>query len=79
MRKNTWKCALAAAVFIGAIALGVATPAAAQDQGYYTYVSFWAVPRSDWAPFEKQEEASSSTMQKLVADGTIVAWGDRRQ
>jgi len=76
MKKKTWKYALAAAAFVWVIALGLATPAAAQDQGYYTYVSFWAVPRSDWAAFEKQEQTSSSTLQKLVADGTIVAWGD---
>lgn len=75
MRRNNWKCALAAAAFIWLIALGVATPAAAQDHGYFTYVSFWAVPRSEWAAFEKQEEASTARLQKLVADGTIVAWG----
>ena len=51
-------------------------PAGAQDEGYFTYVSRWAVPRSNWAAFEKQEHATDSTMQKLVADGTIVAWGD---
>ena len=75
MRKSLWKCALAAGVFIWAIALGLATPAAAQDQGYYTYVSLWAVPRSQWAAFEKQDQASNSTLQNLVADGTIVDWG----
>lgn len=53
----------------------VVRPAAAQDQSYYTYVSFWAVPRADWAAFEKQEQASSSTLAKLVADGTIVDFG----
>lgn len=65
--------------FACAMVLGLAflsPPAAAQDQGYYTYVSFWAVPRSQWAAFEKQQEAATSTMQKLVADGTIVAWGN---
>lgn len=54
----------------------VPSPAAAQDQNYYTYVSLWAVPRNDWAAFEKQDQASASNMQKLVADGTIVAWGN---
>ncbi|SRR6266567_3717856 len=65
---------LASTVMLGLASLPA--PAAAQDQSYYTYVSFWAVPRSEWAAFEKQEEASNSTLQKLVADGTIVAWGD---
>ncbi len=50
--------------------------AAAQDQGYFTYVSLWAVPRSEWAAFEKQAKTLDATMQGLVADGTIVAWGD---
>jgi hypothetical protein len=46
-----------------------------QDQGYYTYVSHWAVPRSDWAAFEQQEKSTEAIMRKLVGDGTIVAWG----
>lgn len=50
--------------------------AAAQDQSYYTYVSFWAVPRTDWAAFEKQERDGISTLQELVANGTLVAWGN---
>ncbi|TAM84676.1 MAG: hypothetical protein EPN47_00755 [Acidobacteria bacterium] len=50
--------------------------AAAQDQGHYTYVSFWAVPRGDWAAFEQQQKSREATMHNLVADGTIVAWGD---
>lgn len=64
---------------IGAIVLGLAllsSPAAAQDQGYYTYVSYWAVPRNQWAAFEKQEDSLTPTMQKLIADGTLVAWGN---
>lgn len=67
-----------AVLFVCAILLSMAfvTPLAAQNQSYFTYVSWWAVPRSDWAAFEKQEEADKPTMQKLVADGTIVAWGD---
>jgi hypothetical protein len=63
-----------------AIALGLAflsAPAAAQDQGYYTYVSLWGVPRSQWAAFDKQEEATAATMQRLVADGTVVAWSNQ--
>lgn len=47
-----------------------------QEQSYYTYVSQWAVPRADWASFEKQDKEGDAMMQKLVADGTIIAWGD---
>jgi hypothetical protein len=74
-----WKSFFATASFVWAIVVGLvflSPPAAAQDQGYYTYVSIWGVPRSQWAAFEKQEDATASTMQKLVADGTIVAWSD---
>jgi hypothetical protein len=61
------------------VMLGLAflpAPAAAQDQSYFTYVSEWAVPRAQWSAFENQEKAYDATMQKLVADGTIVDWGD---
>jgi len=62
-----------------ALALGIAlqaAPAWAQDQTYYTYVSEWAVPRAQWAAFEKERDQSNSTMQRFVADGTIIAWGN---
>ena len=51
-------------------------PAAAQAQSYYTYVSEWAVPRAQWAAFEKQDEASVAKMKQAVADGLLVAWGN---
>ena len=66
--------------FIACLAACAATflaqQASAQDQDHFTYVSFWAVPRANWADFEKQEKSDDATMQKLVNDGTIVAFGD---
>jgi len=62
-----------------ALALGIAleaTPTSAQDQTYYTYVSEWTVPRGQWAAFEKERDQSNAAMQRLVADGTIIAWGN---
>lgn len=50
--------------------------AAAQDQTYYTYVSEWSVPRTDWATCNKQESSANSMYQSLAADGTIVDWGN---
>lgn len=54
----------------------VAAQSTDHEQSYYTYVSQWAVPRADWANFEKQAKEDDAVMQKLVADGTIIAWGD---
>lgn len=65
--------------FIFILVLGFAlkaAPASAQDQTYYTYVSEWAVPRSQWAAFEKERDQSNAALQRLVADGTLVAWGN---
>ncbi len=62
-------CALAVASFV------VAAPAQAQDQTHYTFVSYWAVPRAQWADFEKSQEQTNSLFEHLVADGTLVAWG----
>ncbi|MFZ0580610.1 MAG: hypothetical protein WAN72_07835 [Candidatus Acidiferrales bacterium] len=65
-----------AVLFIAGIAL-TPTPAAAQmTQDYYTYVSQWAVPRAQWEAFDKQEQSDVPRMKKLVADGTIVDWGN---
>lgn len=70
-----------ALALVSALAAGMLlTPkaAVAQDQGqtYYTYVSEWAVPRAQWAAFEKQDESSVANMKKNVADGLLVAWGN---
>ena len=67
---------LGCAVMLSSVLL--TTPAAAQDQTYFTYVSQWTVPRSEWANFEKQEKQDDVTMQKLVADGTIIDFGDAK-
>lgn len=67
-----------ALAFLFALALGIAlqaTPAMAQEQTYYTYVSEWNVPRAQWGAFEKERDQQNSTMQKLVSEGTIIAWG----
>lgn len=71
---------LATSCFAVLIIAGIALtpkPAAAQTaQDYYTYVSQWAVPRAQWDAFAKQEESDISRMKQLVADGTIIAWGN---
>ncbi len=56
-------------------ALVAAAPAQAQEQTHYTYVSFWALPRAQWNDFEKAQAQTYSVLERLVTDGTLVAWG----
>ncbi len=65
-----------AALFIAGIALTPKPAAAQMTQDYYTYVSQWAVPRAQWDAFAKEEESNVPGMKKLVADGTVIAWGN---
>jgi hypothetical protein len=62
-------CSLALASFL------VAAPAQSQEQTHYTFVSYWAVPQAQWADFEKSQEQTASVLERLVGDGTLVAWG----
>jgi len=52
--------------------------ASASDEAVYTYVAQWAVPRSDWPQIEKFYKDAVPTLNKLVADGIIVGWGNAR-
>jgi hypothetical protein len=42
----------------------------------YTYVSFFGVPRADWARFESGEGQQRKIFDGLVADGTLLGYGD---
>jgi hypothetical protein len=60
------------------LALGVA-PARAQESGQpaiYTYIAEWAVPREQWRDYAKVTADERDTMDKLVADGTLIGYGD---
>ena len=75
--KRSYRATLCFAVlFIAAIALTPKQAAAQMAQDYYTYVSQWAVPRAQWDAFAKQQESDIPRMKQLVADGTIIAWGN---
>ena len=41
-----------------------------------SYVANWQIPRSNWAEMEKSASTRNSLMQKAMADGTIVGYGD---
>ncbi len=42
----------------------------------YTYVAFWTVPRTQWADQAKQTASEEKMMEKGIADGAIVGFGD---
>jgi hypothetical protein len=64
-----------------AIAAVCAAPAGAQmadkeKPPMYSYVGNWAIPRAQWADMEKNEAADQKIMDKAVASGTIVGYGN---
>jgi hypothetical protein len=64
-----------------ALVLTAIPPAQAQglDGGkpaIYTYVAEWAVPRDQWRDYAKVNADERETMDKLVADGTLIGYGE---
>lgn len=80
MNNKFWKvfacvCAMAVSAFCAA-------PASAQMQEVkekprmYTYVAFWTIARPQWAEQDKLVASEQKMMEKAVADGSIVGYGD---
>jgi hypothetical protein len=76
------RCALALILGLTLAAGAMAGPAPEPQQSMpakqatiYTYVSFFGVPRANWAEYEKNEEKTRKTYESLIADGTIISWG----
>jgi hypothetical protein len=42
----------------------------------YTYVSFFGVPRANWAEYEKSTEKSKKEMEEQEANGNLISWGE---
>jgi hypothetical protein len=42
----------------------------------YTYVAFWNIPRTQWADMDKSTASEKAALDKAIAGGTIVAYGD---
>ena len=80
MNKKLW------GVFAGLCALTLAAlcavPARAQMSAVkekppmYSYVGLWNIPRAQWADMAKADAADQSILDKAVASGTIVAYGN---
>lgn len=74
-------------MFVGGCALLLAgllpAPMHAQQQmevkekpPMYSYIADWEVPRAQWKEIESQTSKNNALMQKSLADGSIVAFGN---
>jgi hypothetical protein len=73
-------------VFAGLCTLAItavcAVPACAQmpevkeKPPMYSYVSFWNIPRAQWAEMAKASAADQQVLEKAIANGAIVGYGD---
>jgi len=69
---------LCAALMVAAGGRPAPAPAKVSDQGVYTYVALWGVPRAQWGQIEKFYKDAVPTLDKLVANGTLTGWGNAR-
>jgi len=79
MNRKLW--GILAAVCMLATLAAWTVPAQAQDEAkakppMYSYVSFWTIPRAQWAEMDKADAVDQKTLDKAMADGTIVAYGN---
>jgi hypothetical protein len=80
MNRKLWR------VFAGLCALALSAvwvlPAGAQmseekeKPPMYSYVAFWNLPRAQWGEMAKSDEANRKILDKAVASGTIVGYGN---
>jgi hypothetical protein len=79
MTREMWK------IYSGLCALAIsavwAGPAVAQSEvkekpPLYTYVAAWNIPRPQWGDVEKANASDQKLLDKAVADGTIVGYGN---
>jgi hypothetical protein len=77
MNKRLWS--VSAAVLTLAT-LPICAPAQAPEvkekPRMYTYVAFWTIPRTQWADQEKLTASQLKFMEKGVADGALVGYGN---
>jgi hypothetical protein len=69
-----------AAVCALALLAAFAASALAQDEPkekppMYSYVGFWTIPRAQWGEMAKADESDKPTLDKALADGTLIGYG----
>jgi len=59
-----------------AIASGAQTSEVKEKPPMYSYVANWQIPRALWPEMQKANSADKPILDKALADGTIVGYGD---
>lgn len=67
--------AVLAGLAFGGLAAAAEPAEVKEKPAMYTYEASWTIPRARWADMEKQQ-ADTKVMDKLVASGTLIAYGD---
>ncbi len=70
-----WLCTLAA-VAVWAMPASAQTTEVKEKPPMYSYVGFWALPRAQWDAIAKSDEADQAVLDKAMASGAIVAYGN---
>jgi hypothetical protein len=52
------------------------TPEVKEKPALYSYVANWQIPRAQWGAMEKDNESNKAILDKAVADGTLVGYGN---
>jgi len=47
-----------------------------QKPAMYSYVANWQIPRGHWADLEKSAATRNAILEKAIADGTLIGYGD---
>jgi hypothetical protein len=80
MNKRTWSvfaglCALLT-LAVCAVPSGAQMTDAKEKPAMYSYIANWQIPRAHWAEMEAANAADKAILDKAMADGTLVGYGD---
>jgi hypothetical protein len=80
MNKRLWSVLVAmcgiATIALTAVPTVAQMPEVKEKPAMYSYVSNWQIPRAQWAEMDKANAADKAILDKALADGTIVGYGN---
>ena len=80
LRKQMWRYLVAACTLAMASSLvpsAIAQTAEVKEKPpMYSYVADWSIPRAQWAEMEKVNASDKAILDKAIANGALVAYGD---